>query len=356
MARSLSPSLGRSLIRAAAIGALSLPALCQGFNVDFGSFNGAPSSTYAAGGTQPGVWNNVANVGSAPLLDLTGAPSPVSVNTTFGNFFFGFDNLNTTGDDELLLDAGIDGATDITFSGLGNGNYIVYTYCFAPDNRLSFFTNVTVDNSPDPLQTVGGTDWSGSHAQFVTYAKHTVQVTAGTLTIHCTLQSGFVTVNGVQVEPTGPICFPPKTYCTAKMNSVGCTPAIGFAGTPSIAAQSGFAVIGYNVRNQKSGLLFYGTTGQVGVPFQGGTLCVASPIRRTPAVSSGGAILPLNNCSGIYAIDMNSFASGQLGGTPSPQLQVLGTLVSCQWWGRDPGFPAPNNTTLTNGLQYTVCP
>jgi hypothetical protein len=149
-------------------------------------------------------------------------------------------------------------------------------------------------------------------------------------------------------------CDTTTTYCTPKVNSLGCTPAIGSTGTPSTSAQSGFVVQGSNVRNQKSGLLFYGVNGQASLPFQGGTLCVKSPIKRTPAVSSGGTPLPTNDCTGVFSIDMNSFAQGLLGGSPSPALLVPGTVVDCQWWGRDPGFPAPNNTTLTNGLEYTL--
>jgi hypothetical protein len=146
----------------------------------------------------------------------------------------------------------------------------------------------------------------------------------------------------------------PTTYCAAKVNSLGCTPYMGWVGAPSASAHSGFTVYGYNVRNNKSGLLFYGTHGQSSQPFQGGTLCVATPIKRTPSVNSGGTPTG-NDCSGVYSLDMNAFAHGHLGGSPLPALTVSGTTVDCQWWGRDPGFPAPGNTTLTEGLEYVIC-
>jgi hypothetical protein len=147
----------------------------------------------------------------------------------------------------------------------------------------------------------------------------------------------------------------PVVYCTAKTNSLGCLPTIESSGIPSASAGSGFVVVGANVRNNKSGLLFYGVNGRASTPFQNGFLCVLSPIKRTPAVSAGGTPTG-NDCTGAYSIDMNAFAVGALGGTPLAALTVAGTVVDCQFWGRDPGFPSPNNTTLTNGLEYTVCP
>jgi hypothetical protein len=146
----------------------------------------------------------------------------------------------------------------------------------------------------------------------------------------------------------------PSTYCTAKLNSLGCAPAIAFTGFPSATAGNGFIVSATAVRNNKNGLLFYGVNGRSATPFQGGTLCVQSQVRRTTFVNSGGTPAPTNDCSGVYAIDMNTFATGGLGGSPLPALTVPGTVVDCQFWGRDPGFLPPNNTTLSNALEYTV--
>jgi hypothetical protein len=143
----------------------------------------------------------------------------------------------------------------------------------------------------------------------------------------------------------------PVSYCTAKLNSLGCLPSVHSTGTPLATSGAGFWVEAVRMVSNNVGLLCIGTSGRASTAFQGGTLCVAAPIHRTPVASSGGNPPP-NDCSGVFSIDMNRYAAGG----PIPALRVAGTVVNCQWWGRDPGFAAPNNTTLSDGLEYSICP
>ena len=145
-------------------------------------------------------------------------------------------------------------------------------------------------------------------------------------------------------------------YCVAKTNSLGCTPQIQWSGAPNAFVPGGFLVQAINVRNNKAGLLLYSASGAAALPFQGGTLCLAAPVRRSTPLGSGGAPLPTNDCSGVYSIDVNSFAQGLLGGSPLPTLNVAGQQINAQLWGRDPGFPAPFNTTLSDAVEWIVGP
>jgi Tol biopolymer transport system component len=142
----------------------------------------------------------------------------------------------------------------------------------------------------------------------------------------------------------------PLNYCTGKVNSQGCYCAMSFNGTPSASAPNGFQLFGYNVLNNKSGLLMYSTVGSQAAPFQGGTLCVAPPVRRTPASNSGGNPPP-DDCSGLFTFDFNVHIASGI----DPTL-VLAQRVWTQFWSRDPGYLAPNNTNLTEAIVFTITP
>ncbi|MBI5433057.1 MAG: VCBS repeat-containing protein [Planctomycetes bacterium] len=133
-------------------------------------------------------------------------------------------------------------------------------------------------------------------------------------------------------------------YCTAKTNSVGCTPAIGSTGTPSASASSGFAITCSNSREAKTGILFYGSQ-SFGATFQGGHLCVKPPTKRTPPQTSPGS----GPCDGTYSFDFNAYLAG--GGDPN---LGQGSTVYTQWWMRDP--QSPSTTGLSAGLSFVLCP
>lgn len=143
--------------------------------------------------------------------------------------------------------------------------------------------------------------------------------------------------------------FPPlsETYCTAKVNSLGCTPAIGASGIASVSSIDPFAVTATSVLNNKNGLLYFGFSAAA-LPFQGGTRCVGFPSIRTTSQDSGGSPSG-NDCSGVYSYDFNVLIQG---GT-IPMLSV-GAKVYAQYWMRDP--QSASTTGLSDGASFTIFP
>lgn len=139
------------------------------------------------------------------------------------------------------------------------------------------------------------------------------------------------------------------TTCTAQVNSQGCTPQIDALGTPRVSGGPGsFTIRATNEINQQNGILFYGIN-SANQPFQGGRLCVASPLTRTAVSNSGGNTSGLD-CSGVMSFDMGArIASGI-----DPRLHVGATLFA-QFWTRD-ALSTPFGTNLTNAIQFTIGP
>jgi hypothetical protein len=155
----------------------------------------------------------------------------------------------------------------------------------------------------------------------------------------------------IAVASTAPLDVCPATtiYCTAKTTSLGCTPAIAAAGTASASVGSGFVISASNIVSSTNGLLFYGKSGPLAQPFQGGTLCVAPPHVRTGVQSSGGSP-PNTDCSGAFSIDFNTWIL--FGNDPS---LAAGLVVDAQYWGRDINDPTGFGSSLTDAVEFTIC-
>jgi hypothetical protein len=136
---------------------------------------------------------------------------------------------------------------------------------------------------------------------------------------------------------------PVSTYCTGKVNSLGCTPTVSFAGSASKSAGN-LTVLCSNVISQKNGLMFWGFA-PASAPFQGGTMCVQPPLVRTPLASSGGSASGAD-CTGAYAFTFTAPYYTQWSVDP-------GEVIHAQFWMRDP--QSPTTTGLSNALKFTVC-
>lgn len=166
----------------------------------------------------------------------------------------------------------------------------------------------------------------------------------GAATVIANLSQQFGANGGLAFAPDGA----PQTFCTAKVNSQGCTPAIQAAGSASLSSAAPFHVLATNVLNQRTGLLFYGYA-PLAAPFQGGFKCAADPVRRTALQNAGGTPSPTNDCSGGYVFDFNVLVQSGV----DPQL-VLGQRVVAQYWSRDP--MSASTTGLTDAVQFHVLP
>jgi glucose/arabinose dehydrogenase len=250
------------------------------------------------------------------------------------------------------------------------GTYIFADYCKLKVWSFNF-NGTTVSNFSDrtaELVGTGGTissiasfgvdalgemymcDASGGRLYKIVTTSPIVDCNLNGVTDACDIASGTSLDLNSDGIPDECACSPaPFAYCTAKLNSMLCLPAVSSTGTPKVGNPFPFNVKASQELNNMVGILFYGLN-QANVPFQGGTLCVGPQVTRTPGQSAGGNPGFGTDCSGIYSFDFNAYvASGA-----DPAL-VAGQQVNAQYWGRDLNDSSGFGSSLSNALQFVLC-
>lgn len=159
-----------------------------------------------------------------------------------------------------------------------------------------------------------------------------------------------IDVGALTYEPS--YAFPPASYCASELNGDGCYAVVSASGACSATSAAPFWVMVGQVPPNKTVRMLY-SLGASSTPIQGGTLCLASPILRTAATSSGsnGMPPPLDACSGTQAFDFN--ARIQSGADP---LLAPGTLVYCQFRYRDPLDPLGYGVGWSDAVCFGIAP
>ncbi len=215
---------------------------------------------------------------------------------------------------------------------------------FAPTNNEVWFTRVYQNTSGDPVVVSGLASAAGGTQIALSVPQ---DAGPGDVLVKVPGSQGSALSNAFPIDLQG--CHPPLPYCSAKVNSLGCYPSTTFAGKPSAGSAGGFVISTGNVLNQANGLYFYSQSGPAATPFLGGTLCVALPLSRMDVLNSAGNPPPFHDCTGIFAVDFNSWVHSGV----DPSL-VAGSEVWIQNWSRDPADPFSVN--LSAALEIQLCP
>jgi hypothetical protein len=145
----------------------------------------------------------------------------------------------------------------------------------------------------------------------------------------------------------------PEVYCTAGTSANGCTADIRANGVPSATATAGFFLRAVDVEGNKPGLFYYAANGRQANPWGSGTSyqCVAPPVFRGGLLPGAGAN---GTCSGQYSFDLNARWCPTC---PKPHHNPgAGVVVQSQLWYRDPANTSNQTTSLSDAIEFFVCP
>ncbi|MEM9380988.1 MAG: hypothetical protein AAGB93_13635 [Planctomycetota bacterium] len=270
---------------------LAPAAAAQSFNIDVGMnidlFAGLPDPSYAAAGGQSGEWDAFfPSFTATPLNDLSGTVSAATLRSDATSTFNVFPGVMVPGDDQKLMEdfhltPNLSVPSTWTFEGLIEGDYTVFTYASDPSFPTAQ-TQISVVGSIDAPQDIGA-GWPGSHILGLTYARHDVRVSGGTLVVvglalGGQLESGII--NGFQIvqRTTGGLG---TNYCTANANSTGVPARMTGVGS-NLAAQNDVTLSCVDLPNASFGFFLTSRTqGFTSNPGGSeGNLCLAGQIGR----------------------------------------------------------------------------
>jgi hypothetical protein len=155
--------MNKWLLTCLTAGVAASSASAQSMNIDFGTGNAAPASTYGAAASV-GFWNNF-GMNAIGLQDLSGGFTGASLAGTPGGLLLNNNDPGTFNDDELLMDDVIAAPVLETYiiSGLAAGSYDVYLYGWSFAALPTQF-----DVNSIGAQQCGG-NWPGGFAVGVTH-------------------------------------------------------------------------------------------------------------------------------------------------------------------------------------------
>jgi len=342
-------------LSAAAALLMSAPASSQSFNIDFGDnvTLGTPSATYGGASGQAGFWNDC--IGDMPLADIAGNATGVSISLVGVDTPYGFDELCTAGEDQMLMDdimytGGTSGY--FQFTGLADGSYEVYTYAMAPDSNV-FLTDVTIVGSTEGTLTVGG-DFCLGFVHLATHAVHHVNVVGGNAQIDVAINASYTSLNGMQIIQTGggaagtAFCFGDAASCPCANGGSADSGCANGSGSGAVMTSSGSGSVSADdlvlsstglIGNQP-GLYFQGNnavnTG-LGVQFGDGLRC------------AGGGVIRLQ----VRFADVNGGSATSISVSTKGGC-AAGDVKRYQIWYRDPATtPCGAQFNLSNGYEVT---
>ena len=139
-------------------------------------------------------------------------------------------------------------------------------------------------------------------------------------------------------------------YCTPGTSASGCQAKLLVGGLASASGGPGFNLVATDVEGNKDGLFFFGTNGRQANSWGNGTSlqCVVTPVKRGGVLPSFGTN---GNCDGLFSQDLNALWQATPAKNPG-----AGAIVQAQLWYRDPVNTSNKTTSLSEAIEFAVCP